>query len=491
MTVAFLVSLLAVAGFGFGLWFLSIVGVAKSLAADAMQGISAMLDSELDDDAKEILVRRSGWSLIVHGWRVFWRFGVALLAAAFPILIADALGLVSTSQVVSLMLRPEYIIGVSLAALLIGRLLFRKTEDKTQATGTTGTYGAADRFAHMLAFSGPRFHRTTAGIDDYVFDKRVGDFEVGPPVFITSLARGGTTSLLNALSEVEGLATHRYRDMPFISAPYLWNGMGNLLNRKVAQVERAHGDGLQIGLDSPEAFDEVFWRLFWPEKYDGDRIDLWHQTDFRADAHEFFKAHFKKICHLRGAGASTNIGPPQRYLSKNNANIARLRLLSDYFPGCGIVVPVRNPGAHAWSLLRQHRNFLRRQKEDEFVLRYMRDIGHLEFGLLHQPMAFPDLAVDGYALEDPNYWLAYWIAAFREVTAQCDRCHIVLQDDLRARPNEVLPALAERLDISTGNINFRRFFHVRPDAKIDKRFSSDLLKEATAVYDELVIRAVR
>lgn len=491
MIVAFIVSLLAVAGFGFGIWFLKIVAVTKSLAGDAMQGISAMLDSELDDDAKEILVRKSGWSLIVHAWRVFWRFGVALGVAALPIVIADALGLADGGEVVALMLRPEYIIGVSLAAILVGRLLFRNKGERQQETSAPGTYGAADRFAHMLAFSGPGFQKTTAKVDDYVFKKRVKEFEAAPPIFITSLARGGTTSLLNALSQVEGMATHLYRDMPFISAPYMWNGLGNLMNREVTQVERAHGDGLTIGLDSPEAFDEIFWHLFWPEKYDRGQIGIWHETDFRPDAQDFFKLHFRKICYLRAGKTVANGDVPLRYLSKNNANIARLRLLPDLFPGCKIVVPLRHPGAHAWSFLRQHRNFLERQSEDDFVLRYMRDIGHLEFGLLHQPMAFPGLAVDGHELDDPNYWLAYWIAAFRDVLEQSDKCHIVTQNDLRARPNEVLPALAERLDINSGIMDFRPFFRAEPDLEMTEGFADNLLREANSIYEALAGRAVR
>ena len=30
------------------------------------------------------------------------------------------------------------------------------------------------------------------------------------------------------------------------------------------EIERAHGDGMTIGYDSHEAFEEVLWRAFWP-----------------------------------------------------------------------------------------------------------------------------------------------------------------------------------------------------------------------------------
>lgn len=490
MIVAFIVSLFAVAGFGFGIWALNIVSLSKGLGEEAMQGISAMLDSELSDEVKEVRVRRAGITLLKGAWRLFWRFGAALAVAALPIMVGDVVGLTTADAVFSLMLRLDYIVGVSLAAILVGRFFLRRKGRVESDANAPGPYSSADRFAHMLAFSGPKFHKVSAKVDDYAFRRRVPETETRPPIFVTSLARGGTTSVLNALSHVEGMATHRYRDMPFIAAPYLWNGLGGALRRDVAQVERAHGDGLTIGLDSPEAFDEIFWHLFWPEKYRDDRIGLWHATDLHSEAQSFFDTHFRKICHLRTSRSGDGTTAPPRYLSKNNANIARLRLLHHLFPGSAVVVPIRHPGAHAWSMLRQHRNFLVRQAEDPFVLRYMRDIGHFEFGLLHRPLDFPELAVEGYGLEDPNYWLAYWIAAFRDVAAQGDRCHFVVQDDLRARPNEVLSDLGERLDIDVADMDFRGFFRAEPDARRQDGFSDTLLKQAEDIFQDLAAQAV-
>lgn len=68
-------------------------------------------------------------------------------------------------------------------------------------------------------------------------------------------------------------------------------------------VERAHGDGIKIGYDSPEAFEEVIWRAFWPKKYGKDSIELWHADENMPDATEFFEKHFRKIVILRTDGA--------------------------------------------------------------------------------------------------------------------------------------------------------------------------------------------
>src|SRR5690606_32429756 len=90
------------------------------------------------------------------------------------------------------------------------------------------------------------------------------------------------------------------------------------------------------------------------------------------------------------------------YCSKNNANIARLSYLLKTFPECRIVVPIRRPESHAASLLRQHQNFLKLQADDNFVLRYMRDIGHFEFGQIHKPIQFPGFKLEQYDLNSPD-----------------------------------------------------------------------------------------
>jgi len=88
----------------------------------------------------------------------------------------------------------------------------------------------------------------------------VDDVEVEAPIFITSLPRAGTTILLAALNSVPQLATHLYRDMPFVMAPLLWSRLSGRFRKQAVLQERAHGDGIAIGYDSPEAFEEVIWR---------------------------------------------------------------------------------------------------------------------------------------------------------------------------------------------------------------------------------------
>lgn len=119
-------------------------------------------------------------------------------------------------------------------------------------------YSALDRMVHRLAFAAPAVQLAAAGIEASLLSGRFKDVAVGPPVFITALPRAGTTPLLSALSLFPSLAAQTYRDMPFVLAPLLWSRLGGAFRRGGAPRERAHGDGVAIGLDSPEASEEVF-----------------------------------------------------------------------------------------------------------------------------------------------------------------------------------------------------------------------------------------
>ncbi len=480
----FLVSLVAVLGFAAGLYFSGIVGTARRVIAQANAGLSAMLDSALSDDDKEAAVRKAGIALVLGSGSLLWRLILCLLAAALPLWGADLLGIAVAQDVLDLMLRLDYIIGVSLVLIVLVWLLKRRAGPSETGVVSQASNTGGDRFLHMLAFSGGGIQRLMTRLENLFFGRAAAGIPDRPPVLITSLARGGTTAVLNALNDVPQTVTLTYREMPFVTAPLLWNRLSAPLKRKVEKQKRAHGDGLSIDLDSPEAFDEVYWKLYWPEKYEKDRIALWTGSDLKPEARSFFLALARKLTLVRRLDAA-------RYLSKNNANIARLALLPKMFEACDIVVPLRHPAAHANSLLRQHENFLKQQTEDEFTKRYMRDIGHLEFGLLHKPIGFEGFDKGSHDPRSANYWLAYWIAGFAEVQRHAENCHIIVQDDLRRTPVQTMQALCRRLEMETGEVDFARYFRSTPDETDASVFDPDLLAQAEQIYQALAARAVQ
>ncbi len=274
--------------------------------------------------------------------------------------------------------------------------------------------------------------------------------------------------------------------MPFVMAPLLWSRLSGRFRKRAVLQERAHGDGIAIGYDSPEAFEEVIWRAFWPGHFKEDGIALWSANNAKAEAQAFMRRHFQKIVALRcqrGAG-------PGRYISKNNANIARLDLIPEMFPDATVIVPIRSPLAQAASLRRQHANFLQLHAEDAFTLRYMGDIGHYEFGALHRPIQFEGFAplVEGLKVTDLDYWFAYWIAAFEHIAARRDRVHLIEYEDLCRRGRAAAADLCYLLDMEGSwapeiGAHFRPAPPTKPELEA---YRSPLRDRAEALHRELI-----
>ena len=135
-------------------------------------------------------------------------------------------------------------------------------------------YSLLDRTTHRLAFSLPYIQLIAADIEESLYASSYKDIEVNKPIFVTSLPRAGTTLLLEVLNSFSSTTTHTYRDMPFIMAPILFSRAGKLFQQKSTLKERFHADGIKIGFDSAEAFEEVIWKQFWPKKYHNKQLLL-------------------------------------------------------------------------------------------------------------------------------------------------------------------------------------------------------------------------
>ncbi|MEQ8964910.1 MAG: sulfotransferase [Azospirillaceae bacterium] len=311
-----------------------------------------------------------------------------------------------------------------------------------------GRYSAIDRLLHRAAFAGLGVQRGVADLEDKLYAADFAGVALDRPVFVTALPRAGTTLLLELLTATGEFTTHTYRRMPFVLCPLLWWRLSRGFAKAEAPSERAHGDGMAVSPDSVEAFEEVVWRAFWPDHYGAERIRPWDPAEVDPDGEfeAFFANHLRKIVALGDRAADAPAG--RRYVSKNNANIARLGLLARLFPDARILVPVRAPGAHVASLRRQHTNFLALHGREPFARRYMEWIGHLEFGEALRPIDFggwldaaPATARDP---SGPDFWLSYWCAAYEAaLAAPADAVSFVSYDRLRAAPKEGLATLAE------------------------------------------------
>jgi hypothetical protein len=240
---------------------------------------------------------------------------------------------------------------------------------------------------------------------------------------------------------------------------------------------------------SPEAFEEIIWKHFWPERYESDRIQPWHSDDQNEEFNSFFRMHMRKIIAVRRRETDeVETSNQLRYLSKNNLNIARLSAPPEPLRTGTFLVPYRDPVQQAASMKRQHERFLQIHKEDEFVRECMEAIGHYEFGKNLQPVDFGGWVDEAPDPERLTFWAQYWIAAYRFIVEHAvDSIKLISYAKLTEQPEATLGQLADLLGIDLGEL-VEQAEHVRPPRthSVEKKSLPDSVRqEADEIYDQL------
>ncbi|MFP4569551.1 sulfotransferase [Rhodosalinus sp.] len=443
MTVVFLIA--GLVAFLAAIRLMRAAAVAQDVVTTAQDALAVMAAPDLSEDAKETAVRRAsirlaGRFLVIAG------IGIAALAAAAAVVWAGAAtGLYTLDEALRVGAGWPFILLSSAGAVAAWIALDRRARvPRGDGAGAERAaevpYGPLDRALHDLAFATTGQQRQLAALETRLYRRRIDPARAERPVFVTSLPRAGTTILLHMLARCPELVSASYRHMPFTLAPLLWGGFSSAFRRPPEVSERAHGDGIDVGVDSPEAFEEMVWLAFWPDHYRRDHIRPWPDNARDAEFEAFFRTHLAKVVATEPAG--------RRYLSKNNANIARLGLLEAMHPDACIVVPLRDPAAQVASLVRQHRRFLALHARDPFARRYMEGLGHFEFGAALRPIAFDGSAPDPAGADDADFWLRYWISAYDHVLSRAGGRVILVDHDALCRdPVPGLEALATALEL--------------------------------------------
>jgi hypothetical protein len=228
----------------------------------------------------------------------------------------------------------------------------------------------------------PGMFRALGRLETRCIVDELNDVGVDRPIYVCGLARAGTTILLESLAAHPDVASHQYRDFPFVHVPVWWNWFLDRAGSKRADaVERAHKDGIFVTPQSPEAMEEVIWMSFFPAIHDASACNVLGKDDTAPEFERFYRSHLRKVISVRRGS---------RYLAKGNYNVARLGFLHRMFPDACFVVALRDPAQHVASLLKQHRLFCEAESRNRKVLDYMRRSGHFEFGLDRRPINFGD-----------------------------------------------------------------------------------------------------
>ena len=239
----------------------------------------------------------------------------------------------------------------------------------------------------------------------------ISSIEINRPVYVTGLARSGSTILLEFLAAHSDVASHQYRDFPLVCVPVWWNWF---LDRATsgnqgAATERAHKDRIKVSPKSPEAMEELLWMTFFPGNHDPSKNNILGNQEINPNFETFYRNHIRKILFIRKGS---------RYLAKGNYNISRLGYINKLFPDARFIVPVRDPVSHIASLMRQHKLFSDAETSDIRVLSHMQRSGHFEFGLDRRPINFgyhdtthriEKLWSEGQEIKG---WALYWTSVY-------------------------------------------------------------------------------
>lgn len=341
-------------------------------------------------------------------------------------------------------------------------------------------YGFGDRLLHHFALNSTNILEMSFMMDQMLrrSDPEYDDSELcrqQKHIFISGLARAGTTAIMRLFYDTGVFCSLTYRDMPFPLAPFFWRKTVGFSSKRGELNERAHGDGIMVDFDSPEAIEEVFWRVFCRDQYILD--DRLLPMEAEQTVIETFRKYISSLLQVNNA---------HRYLSKNNNNIIRLTSIKNAFPDSIIIIPYRDPLQQAYSLYNQHCRFIDRHSKDTFSQHYMRWLVHHEFGSDHRYFDVNCMPSEN-SPSNPAYWLDQWINVYRYILQQ-DLEHklslyFIGYEELCTNPDTVWNALAEQTSLP---MDLPQSFTLSPASTRDGfAADSNSINEAYAIHAEL------
>ena len=272
---------------------------------------------------------------------------------------------------------------------------------------------------------------------------------ISNPVFVSGVARSGSTILTEVISQHPQLACHHYSDFPMTWLPYWWNSLRRHLPLpKQEPQERAHRDRLMITTDSPEAIEEVLWMHFFPGAHKPDCNQVLGAEEKQPQFETFYQDHIRKLLAVRHG---------QRYIAKNNYHATRLEYLLKLFPDARFIIPIRDPLQQVASLLKQHRLFSEQDAEDPRVSRQLQLSGHYEFGPSRCPIIVNENRRAHYspALDDIAWYASQWADVYGYMHGRMQKnealaaaCLVVPYEEFCREPSQKLEAVFTHVDLN-------------------------------------------
>ena len=289
-------------------------------------------------------------------------------------------------------------------------------------------------------------------------------------IIITGLARSGTTALVDLLNKNGNFTSLNYSNMPFLLYPRIWSRIYK--PSKIELKQRAHNDGIKVGLASVEALEEYFFKVVLNDSY--------------IQPHGLMKHELSEELLQHYYAYQVSISKGKTYLAKNNNQILRLKSVMEFHRDTHVFILYRDPLEHSYSLLSQHLNFCRIQKDDPFALQYMNWLGHHEFGLNHKPFLFNlDFGKSSYTPFDIEYWVECWIEYY-SYALNIEACTFLSYEEFLSSPEKILSTISKNTNEVISCDGIQKFYKDKKEIQIRNKI---LLTKARTIYDELENKA--
>jgi hypothetical protein len=297
--------------------------------------------------------------------------------------------------------------------------------------------------ARFFAATRKLWHRL-GNLETAVLEDELAGVQVCKPVYVSGLARSGTTILTELLDQHPRLTSHRYSDFPNVWTPYWRNFLLQKTRRGTpVTAERAHRDRIQVSNDSPEAVEEVLWMYFFPHCHAAQQCNTLDEQVSNPAFERFYRDHIRKLLVVRKR---------ERYLAKGNYNVGRLRYLLKLFPDARFLIPYRKPLDHVASLMKQHAFFLQADAADRRVGRQLAFSGHFEFGPGRSAVHFGDqdrhraITAAWSGGREVEGWARYWAETYGYLLNQVQADPRLRQASLFVKYEALCGAPGETID---------------------------------------------
>ncbi|MFW9972962.1 MAG: sulfotransferase [Candidatus Odinarchaeota archaeon] len=308
-------------------------------------------------------------------------------------------------------------------------------------------YGITKFFASFKALS-LMFDR----VETMFMHKEINKMDINKPIYITGLARAGTTIVLEMLDKHPDLASHKYKNVLMPYLPHWFSKMAEKFNIYTQPFERLHRDGIMVTRESPEAVEETFWQKFFDNLHNEEISNIINKNNSNPKFEKFYISHIKKLLINQNC---------KRYLAKNNYLISRLDYLLRIFPDAKFLLIIRNPIEHIASLIKQTKLFAKLEEENPLLPDWLKIVGHNEFGRNQMCINIGNTELINEIRKlwrkkesSVQGWAYYWSSIYKFIANQLETIQklkkvtlIVKYDELCESPSVLIDKILEHTEL--------------------------------------------